>query len=174
MKSIVLGAGCFWCTEAVFSHIKGVVSTTPGFSGGSIPNPSYERVCKGDTGHIEVVKVDYDEREITLDRLLHIFFNIHDPTSIDKQGEDVGYQYRSAIFYNDESDLNTIRNVISAEQKNHTNKIVTDVRKLNNFYPAEEYHKNYFERNPDKAYCRLVISPKVQKAKEEFPEFIVK
>ncbi|MEM0127698.1 MAG: peptide-methionine (S)-S-oxide reductase MsrA [Thermoplasmatales archaeon] len=174
MKSIVLGAGCFWCTEAIFYRIKGVVSTTPGFSGGSIPNPSYERVCMGDTGHIEVVKIDYDEREITLDRLLHIFFNIHDPTSLDKQGEDVGYQYRSAIFYDDESDLSTIRNAISAEQRNHTNKIVTDVRKLNKFYPAEEYHKNYFERNPDKAYCRLVISPKVQKARDEFPEFSVK
>ncbi|MEM0141123.1 MAG: peptide-methionine (S)-S-oxide reductase MsrA [Thermoplasmatales archaeon] len=171
MKSIVLGAGCFWCTEAIYSQIRGVISTTPGFSGGTVPNPSYQRVCEGDTGHIEVVKIDYDDRVISLERLLEIFFNIHDPTSLDRQGEDVGYQYRSVIFYGNESDLETIQNAIAKAQKNFARKIVTEIRKLDAFYPAEEYHKDYFKRNPEKAYCRLVISPKVKKAKVEFPEF---
>ena len=173
-RQIVLGAGCFWCTEAVFSRVAGVTATMPGFSGGHVANPTYEEVCRGNTGHIEVVRVDFDDSVVSLDKLLEIFFEIHDPTSLDKQGEDVGYQYRSVIFYERNEDLGTIERAIKKAQTRFSRKIVTEVRKLENFYPAEAYHKDYFRNNPDKPYCKLVISPKVEKATREFPELIIK
>ncbi|MGC8645176.1 MAG: peptide-methionine (S)-S-oxide reductase MsrA [Thermoplasmata archaeon] len=174
MRRVVLGAGCFWCSEAVFSRVSGVIGTMPGYSGGNVENPSYEQVCKGGTGHIEVVRVEYDDSYISLDRLLDIFFEMHDPTSLDKQGGDVGFQYRSVIFYEDDGDIETIEKSIGRAQGRYSRKIVTEVRKLKVFYPAESYHKDYFLNNPNKPYCRLVISPKVTKAKMEFPEIVVK
>lgn len=174
MKSIVLGAGCFWCSEAVFSTIEGVRSTQPGYSGGTVENPSYERVCEGDTGHAEVTKVDYDNETITLEELLDIFFYMHDPTSLNRQGEDVGEQYRSVIFYDDEKDREVIMRKLEEAQKDYPKKIVTAVERLRNFYPAEEYHKDYFRRNPGRPYCRAVIRPKVDKIRHKYNQILVR
>ena len=173
-KSIVFGSGCFWCSEAVFSIVKGVKSTQPGYSGGTVNNPSYEMVCEGNTGHAEVTKVEYAPEEVSLNELLDIFFFMHDPTSINKQGEDVGYQYRSVIFYSDEQDVPLIRKAMDEAQKNYSKKIVTAVEPLRNFFPAEEYHKDYFGKNPNAGYCRAVIRPKVDKIKHTYEQILVR
>jgi peptide-methionine (S)-S-oxide reductase len=173
-KSIVFGSGCFWCSEAVFSIVKGVKSTQPGYSGGTVNNPSYEMVCEGNTGHAEVTKVEYAPEEVSLNELLDIFFFMHDPTSINKQGGDVGYQYRSVIFYSDEQDVPLIRKAMDEAQKNYSKKIVTAVEPLRNFFPAEEYHKDYFRKNPNAGYCRAVIRPKVDKIKHTYEQILVR
>ncbi len=173
-KSIVFGSGCFWCSEAVFSIVKGVKSTQPGYSGGTVNNPSYEMVCEGNTGHAEVTKVEYAPEEVSLNELLDIFFFMHDPTSINKQGGDVGYQYRSVIFYSDEKDVPLIRKAMDEAQKNYSKKIVTAVEPLRNFFPAEEYHKDYFRKNPNAGYCRAVIRPKVDKIKHTYEQVLVR
>lgn len=159
LKSILLGGGCFWCIEAVFERLKGVVDTEVGYSGGPT-NTSYEKVCKGD-GNIEVVKITYEH--ITLEDILDIFFKIHDPTSLDKQGADIGIQYRSAIFYENEEDKNAIENFITKQQPYYTLPIVTQYYKLKNYCRAEEYHQHYFTKNPYQSYCQFVIAPKIKK-----------
>ncbi|MCW1360870.1 peptide-methionine (S)-S-oxide reductase MsrA [Campylobacter sp. US33a] len=161
MKNIILGGGCFWCIEAVFERIKGIIKTEVGYSGGA-HNPSYESVCAGD-GNIEVVKLTYNENTISLLKILDIFFKIHDPTSLDKQGADEGIQYRSAIFYDDENELKIIENFILNQQKLFSLPIVTKIYKLKHYYSAETYHQNYFSKNPNHAYCQAVILPKLQK-----------
>ncbi len=173
-KSIVLGGGCFWCTEAVFSELDGVKSSQPGYSGGSIRNPSYEMVCEGNTGHAEVAKVEYDPDVISLPELLDVFFSMHDPTSLNRQGGDIGEQYRSVIFYESEEDAATIRRVVAEVQNGYSKPIITAIEPLKNFYPAEEYHKNYFRKNPNAGYCRAVIGPKVEKIKHTYGAIIVK
>ncbi len=163
MRSIVLGGGCFWCTEAVFQRVEGVTRVVPGYAGGDVPDPTYEQVCGGKTGHAEVVRVEYDDAKIMLERLLHIFFATHDPTTLNRQGADEGTEYRSAIFYSDEADAVKAQSVISALRGEAGAPIVTQVVPLGTFYEAEAYHHNYFEQHPEQAYCQMVINPKLDK-----------
>lgn len=167
-ERICLGAGCFWCTEAVFKMFQGIKSITVGYTGGKTGNPTYEQVCNGDTGHIEVAMLVYNPVEIKLEKILSVFFKMHDPTSKDRQGADSGSQYRSAIFYTNERQRSIIERFIKDEQRNYDRKIVTEVRELDRFYPAEDYHKDYYKLNPLQPYCMLVIRPKVRKIKREF------
>lgn len=169
-KKATLGGGCFWCTEAVYKELKGVVDVTPGYSGGSIKNPAYREVCTGRTGHAEVVQVTYDPEEISFKEILDVFFMTHDPTTLNRQGNDVGTQYRSVIFYHDEEQKETAEEVIRILEKNnvYNNPVVTEITPLETFYKAEDYHKDYFERNEEQPYCQFVVAPKVGKFKSLF------
>lgn len=173
MNSVIyLGGGCFWCIESVYKKIKGVISITPGYMGGDIVNPTYEEVCEGNTNHVEVVKVEFDNR-ITLLQILSIFFTVHDPTSINKQGGDVGTQYRSAIFCDNDIRKVTIDFIKNIEfNKIYTDKIVTEVNEETDFYQAEIYHHDYFTKNPENAYCQAVINPKIKKLRSIFSDLI--
>jgi len=172
-ETAFLGGGCFWCQEALFLHIKGVVSVTSGYAGGTLSNPIYEQVCTGKTGHAEVVKIDYDPEIISFKELLYIFFYVHDPTTKDRQGSDIGTQYRSVILYADEKQKQTAEQVIEEleDKKAFRGPIVTEVMPLKNFYRAEEYHQRYFEKNPAKGYCQAVIAPKIDKLEKEFYKY---
>lgn len=175
-ETIVLGGGCFWCTEAVFTSLKGVLSVAPGYAGGTMANPTYEAICTGTTGHAEVIRIEYDPSVIALRDILTVFFATHDPTTLNRQGNDVGTQYRSTIFYtndNQKQEAEQMIREIDASSKDG-GPVVTEVKPLDIFYPAEEYHKNYFERNPDKAYCQIVINPKVEKVQKEFAQLLKK
>ena len=167
-ESIVLGGGCFWCTEAVFQMFKGIVSTEPGYAGGKTPNPTYEKLFGDETGHAEVLMVKYDPEIMSLEKLLKIFFEMHDPTSLDRQGADMGPEYRSMILYTSDEQKGVIESSIKDAQRGFSKPIVTEVRKLEKFYPAEDYHKGYYNKNPDQPYCSIVIAPKVEKIKREF------
>ena len=167
-KVIYLGAGCFWCTEAVYKLFKGIISTQPGYVGGHTKNPTYKEVCTGKTGHAEVVKVEYSPSIIPLEKILDIYFSMHDPTSKNRQGEDVGEQYRSIILYSDVSDKKTITDYIKHIKSDYEKPITTEIVKLITFYPAEDYHKDYYENNRFNPYCALVIAPKLKKIKKEF------
>ena len=163
-----LAGGCFWCLEAAFSALKGVERVESGYAGGSVPNPSYEAVCTGRTGHAEVVQITFDPQVISFRDLLHVFFTIHDPTTLNQQGGDVGTQYRSAVFYHSPAQQADVERVIAelkAEQV-WDDPIVTEVKPLEKFYPAEEDHRDYYRRNPDQGYCRAVIAPKVAKVRK--------
>jgi methionine-S-sulfoxide reductase len=166
-EKIVLGGGCFWCTEAILNTLEGVVRATPGYAGGFTPDPTYRQVCDGATGHAEVVEVEFDPEVISLEDILDIFFASHDPTSLNRQGADVGTQYRSAILYDSEEQKERVEAFIPGVAKDYSMPIVTEVNKLERFYPAEEYHQRYFERNPDQPYCRAVISPKLAKLRKK-------
>lgn len=175
-KTIVFAGGCFWCTEAVFNSLRGVISVEPGYTGGTVPNPTYEAVCTGKTGHAEAVKIVYDPAAIDVSDLLTVFFATHDPTQLNRQGNDVGTQYRSAVFYSD-LDQKTATEKLIAEinaSSAEGGKVVTEVAPLGVWYPAEEYHKDYFARNPEKAYCQLVINPKVEKVQQKFAALLRK
>ena len=174
MKEIILGGGCFWCIEAVMRRVKGVKEAISGYAGGERPNPTYEQVCSGATGHAEVVKIVYDENEITLDELLDIFFAIHDPTTLNRQGADVGTQYRSVIYYENEEEKKAIEAAIERVQKEYKDPIVTEVSPKPEFYEAEGYHQNYYDENPMQGYCQVVIKPKVQKFLTKFTDKIKK
>ena len=166
-KILTLGGGCFWCLEACFKRLKGVKTVASGYAGGKTTNPTYEEVCSGSTGHAEVVQVGYDASELPTKELVNAFFHMHDPTTLNAQGADVGTQYRSIVLYSDDDQVGDIRQVYELlNQKKFGGKIVTQVAKLEKFYPAEEYHRNYFENNPDKAYCRNVVLKKVKKFEE--------
>ncbi len=167
METTYLGAGCFWCTEAVFKSLKGVLSVVPGFMGGELVNPTYEEVCVGDTGHIEVAKIEYDPKILSFNDLLQVFFDSHDPTSLDHQGADVGSQYRSVIFYTNENQKDVAHKMIIDRNSAADKNIVTEVKLAPEFYPAENYHYDYYERNKDKMYCQLVITPKIDKLKKD-------
>jgi peptide-methionine (S)-S-oxide reductase len=167
-ETIVFGGGCFWCTEAVFDLIKGVSKTTPGYAGGKTKNPTYDEVCEGNTGHAEVLKIDYNPKEVSLEKLLEVFFKMHDPTSLNRQDADLGTQYRSIILYNSDGQRKIIEPFIKDEQANFPKPIVTEVKKLERFYPAEDYHKKFYENNPGTSYCKFVVKPKVEKIKKEF------
>lgn len=172
VQKATLGGGCFWCLEAVFQQLRGVTEVQPGYAGGHVPNPTYEQVCTGTTGHAEVVQITFDPDVITYQELLDVFFSIHDPTTPDRQGDDVGPQYRSIILYHDDEQRRIAEEVIRELEQSGawSDPIVTQVVPLEAFYPAEEYHKDYFRRNPERAYCRLVIAPKVEKFRRRFSD----
>jgi peptide-methionine (S)-S-oxide reductase len=164
-RSITLGGGCFWCTEAVFLDVDGVVAVEPGYAGGHTSDPTYEEVCSGETGHAEVVQVTYEPERIGLREILSIFFTIHDPTTLNRQGHDVGTQYRSAIFFHDEEQAAAARRFVAElqEEKVFRDPIVSEVVPLTNYSTAEPYHHRYFERHPGQGYCTMVVAPKLAK-----------
>ena len=168
MQTIYLAGGCFWCTEAVFKSLKGVSEATPGYIGGMTANPTYEQICTGETGHSEAVKVVYDENLLKLSDLLEIFFATHVPTTLNRQGNDVGTQYRSAIFFTKKEQEEVVLESIKEAQKNFSDKIITEIVSATEFYPAEEYHRDYYFAHSNQAYCMLVISPKLEKLQKEF------
>jgi len=172
MEKATLGGGCFWCLEPIYDALKGVQQVIPGYAGGDVPQPSYEQVCTGRTGHAEVVQITYDPAEIDYRELLHIFFTIHDPTTLNRQGADVGTQYRSVIFYHSPEQHQIAEEVIAevAREGLWRDPIVTQLVPYTEFYPAEEYHHRYFERNPYQGYCRVVIAPKVAKFRQKYME----
>jgi peptide-methionine (S)-S-oxide reductase len=170
----VFGGGCFWCTEAVFNSLKGIVKAVPGYTGGTIKNPTYEQVSGGNTGHVESLKIEYDAAVISYDDLLAVFFNTHDPTTKDRQGADVGTQYGSAIFYANEKQKQKAIELIKElnNTKAYPNPVVTEVRPLSDFYVAEDYHHQYYESHKDAPYCQIVIAPKLEKLEKRFAELL--
>lgn len=163
MKTIVLGGGCFWCLDAIYKKVEGVKNIESGYAGGHTDSPTYDEVSFGQTGHAEVVRLTFDENIIDLKNILRIFFEVHDPTTINAQGGDIGTQYRSVIFYSNPEDENIINSAIEEAQNNFKNKIVTEVFPLPAFYLAEDYHQDYYAKNPNQPYCVAVISPKLEK-----------
>lgn len=172
MEIATLGGGCFWCTEAIYKELKGVVSVTSGYSGGDIVNPSYREVCTGRTGHAEVIEIKFNPAIISFSEVLEVFFATHDPTTLNRQGADVGTQYRSAIFYHDQKQKEIAESVISRlNQENVFGKpVVTEVTAWKNFFAAENYHQDYFENNPSQSYCQFVIVPKMEKFRKIFSD----
>ena len=170
LETATLAGGCFWCLEAVYDEIEGVEDVTSGYAGGSTPNPTYEQVCSGRTGHAEVVQIEFDPGVISFGEILDVFFTIHDPTTLNQQGNDVGTQYRSAIFYHSPEQEQIARKKIAELEaaKLWNAPIVTEVVPITAFYPAEEYHQEYFSRNPYQPYCQIVVAPKVAKARKVF------
>ena len=167
-----LAGGCFWCLEAVFDELKGVESVESGYSGGAVPSPSYAQVCDGNTGHAEAVQITFDPQVLSYHDLLTVFFAIHDPTTLNRQGADAGTQYRSAIFYHDEEQKKIAGQVLQeiADSQIWSNPIVTELTPFDQFYPAEDYHQEYFAHNSFQPYCRIVIAPKVSKFRMQFME----
>jgi peptide-methionine (S)-S-oxide reductase len=174
-ETIVLGGGCFWCIEAIFKRLKGVESVTSGYAGGNIINPNYIIVSTGKSGYAEVIKIDFNPATITFDQLLKVFFRLHDPTTPNRQGNDIGPQYRSVIFYTSEKQRESAANYIATlnQQKIYKNPVVTEIIKLTKFYTAEEHHSNYFDNNPYRPYCRLVIAPKINHLETEFSSLLI-
>jgi len=172
-EKTVLGGGCFWCLDAAFSRTKGVQEVVVGYAGGTVVNPTYDEVCGGSTGHAEVVEIHFDPTKITYEDILHIFFTIHDPTTLNRQGHDVGTQYRSVIFYlNDEQKEAAERVMKELEaEKIYEDTLVTQLLPLEKFYKAEDYHQHYFDKNPDQAYCQIVIQPKILKFRQKYKDF---
>src|SRR3989344_635671 len=177
-EAVVFGGGCFWCTEAVFKMLKGVISVTPGYAGGSTGSPqaapTYEQVCSGETGYAEVIKIEYDPAQVSYRTLLTVFFATHDPTTVNRQGPDVGTQYRSIILYTMPEQKEEAEAFIKEVDKSSREggKVVTEVKPLQEFYEAENYHKDYFAKNPEASYCQLVVSPKVEKVQKQFAELL--
>ncbi|MFN2149567.1 MAG: peptide-methionine (S)-S-oxide reductase MsrA [Anaerolineales bacterium] len=171
-ETATLGGGCFWCLDPVFSELDGVEQVVVGYAGGETADPSYEQVCTGRTGHAEVVQVTFDPSHISYRELLEIFFSVHDPTTLNRQGADVGSQYRSIILTSDETQVQTARSVIDefSDQQVWPNPIVTQVEALQAFYPAEDYHQDYFNKNPGQGYCQVVIAPKMSKFRKTFTD----
>jgi peptide-methionine (S)-S-oxide reductase len=173
-EAAVFGGGCFWCTEAVFDELSGVVSVMPGYAGGRTKNPTYEQVCGGDTGHAEVIRVEYDPSQIAFKDLLTVFFATHDATTLNRQGNDVGTQYRSVVLYADEAQRKEAESFI--KELNETNAVgkpvVTTVEPLGDFYDAEDYHQKYYARNPYQSYCQFMIPPKLQKLHKQFADLL--
>jgi len=169
-ESATLGGGCFWCLEAVYRRVEGVAQVVSGYTGGDVPNPTYQAVCSGTTGHAEVVQVSFDPSVIGYQEILEIFFAIHDPTTLNRQGADVGTQYRSAIFHHSQEQEATSRRVITELEAEGVwgGPVVTELTPLRQFYPAEDYHKAYFERNGNQPYCQVVVAPKVAKLRQKF------
>jgi peptide-methionine (S)-S-oxide reductase len=176
LHTATLAGGCFWCLEAVFDDIKGVHGVESGYAGGAMANPSYREVCNGNTGHAEVVQIHFDPTVVSYHDLLNVFFAIHDPTTMNRQGADVGTQYRSAIFYHDDEQKMVAEELIKSlnAQKIWDKPIVTEVAKLDKFYMAEDYHQEYFARNPYQPYCQAVVAPKVSKFRKHFLELLKK
>ncbi|HYB45342.1 MAG TPA: peptide-methionine (S)-S-oxide reductase MsrA [Nitrososphaerales archaeon] len=175
-ETATLGSGCFWCSEAVFSELEGVLKVEPGFSGGSVPNPTYEQVCTDKTGHAEVAQVTFDPDVVSFRELLEVFFSTHDPTSLNRQGSDVGKQYRSVIFYGDDAQRKAAEEIVKEMTDDRVFKkpIVTEIVPLEAFYPAEDYHREYFRRNPGQPYCRVVIAPKLEKFRAHYRDKLKK
>ncbi len=171
-ETITLGGGCYWCVEAVYENLKGVKSVVSGFSGGKIPNPSYEEVCSGTTGHAEVVQITFDKNVTNLDEIFKVFFTVHDPTTLNRQGADRGTQYRSVILYANEKQKKEAQSIIAALQKAkvYDNPIVTTLEPFTKFYKAEDYHQNYYANNKNQPYCQMVIQPKLEKFEKVFKD----
>ena len=172
LQMTTLGGGCFWCLEAVYDDLRGVTDVVSGYAGGHVPNPTYEQVCTKKTGHAEVVQVTFDPAQITFKEILEVFFTIHDPTTLNRQGNDVGPQYRSAVFYHDAEQKQVTEQVIQEIEAANLwgAPVVTEVAPLDVFYPAEDYHQEYFQAHPDAMYCQLVIAPKVAKFRKKYLE----
>jgi len=170
LEVATFAGGCFWCIEAVFREVDGIEQVVSGYTGGSTPNPAYQQVCTGQTGHAEAVRVKFNPSQISYREILEIFFSVHDPTTLNRQGADVGTQYRSAIFYHNEQQKTIAEELIGElnRAKLWKNPIVTQVVPVNTFYPAEEYHQEYFSRHPEQSYCQVVISPKVSKFRKQW------
>ncbi len=173
-ESIILGGGCFWCLETIYKQVRGVISVVPGYAGGHTPNPTYERVSTGTTGHAEVVKIIFDNTQINLDDILAVFFSIHDPTTPDRQGHDIGPQYRSAVYFTNQNQEKNIQNFIRSLKNDSVYKdpIITEIKPLDTFYEAEDYHHDYFAKNPTQTYCQIIINPKLQKFKEKWQKLL--
>ncbi len=169
-KVATFGTGCFWCTEAIFQQVEGVVKVTSGYSGGRVENPSYKAVCTGTTGHAECLNIEYDPAKVTFDELLEMFWQVHDPTTLNRQGNDIGTQYRSVVFYHNDEQRATVEKYKAALEKSGAwdNPIVTTVEPFVKFYPAEDYHQNYYNSNKGEGYCQFVIRPKVEKFEKVF------
>ena len=171
MQQALFGGGCFWCVEAIFLQLKGVQKVVSGYAGGHTDNPNYDDICRGDSNHAEVILIDYDETQISFEQLLDVFFTTHDPTTLNRQGNDIGTQYRSVIYYlNDEQQQQAQQNIdrLKAEGLN----IVTELSPAPKFYPAEEYHQNFFARNPSQGYCNFAIPPKLMKLRSKFQNLL--
>ncbi len=164
------GGGCFWCIEAAFMELPGVEAVTSGYAGGHVADPSYEAVCTGETGHAEVVQVEYDPTVVSFEKLLQVFFSVHDPTQLNRQGPDVGSQYRSIVLYHTDEQRKTVTDYRDRLADHYHDEIVTEIEPLETFYPAEEKHQDYFEKNPQDAYCRMHAAPKVEKVREKFAD----
>jgi peptide-methionine (S)-S-oxide reductase len=172
LEKATFGSGCFWCTEAIFERVKGVTSVASGYAGGKVENPSYEEVCTGKTGHAEVIQIKFDPSVVSFDELLEIFWKTHDPTTLNRQGADVGTQYRSVIFFHNDEQKNkaeSYKNELN-EAKIWKDPIVTEISPYTNFYGAENYHQDYYEQNPNKGYCSFVITPKIEKFEKVFKD----
>jgi peptide-methionine (S)-S-oxide reductase len=172
LETATLGGGCFWCIESAFNHLKGVVRAVSGYAGGQIPNPTYQQICTGMTGHAEVVQVTFDTQVISFAELLHVFFSLHDPTQLNRQGNDRGTQYRSVIFYHDSAQQEVASQVLSqlSAGKVWSDPIVTELTELNNYSDAEDYHQDYPAKNPQNQYCQYVVNPKLAKFKQQYAE----
>jgi peptide-methionine (S)-S-oxide reductase len=171
-ETATFGAGCFWCVEAIFTELKGVHSVLPGYAGGSVKNPTYKEVCNGTTGHAEVAQIEFDPAVISFPELLEVFWMTHDPTTLNRQGADVGTQYRSVIFYHNDQQKKEAEFYKKKLEENHVypNPIVTEIVPFDIFYVAEDYHNDYYKNNPDQGYCKMVVRPKVEKFKKAFAE----
>ncbi len=171
-ETATVAGGCFWCTEAVFEEIEGVESVTSGYAGGHVEDPSYEAVCSGETGHAECVQVEYDPDVLSYEDVLTVHFATHNPTTRDREGPDVGSQYRSAVFYHDEDQREAVEAFVDDLEGEYDDPIVTEIEPLETFYPAEDYHQNYYENNPNQAYCTVNIDPKLSKLNDQFRELV--
>jgi methionine-S-sulfoxide reductase len=176
LETITLGGGCYWCVEAVYENLNGVQSVMSGFAGGKNPNPTYKEVCSGNTGYAEVVQITYDRNITNLDEIFRVFFTVHDPTTLNRQGADVGTQYRSVIFYKEETQKQSALNLIAAlkKAKVYDSPIVTTLEPLTKFYKADDYHQNYYANNKDQPYCQMVIQPKIEKFEKVFKDRLKK
>lgn len=176
INEAVFAGGCFWCTEALLKNLKGVISAVPGYTGGATENPTYLKVSEGATGHAEAVKIEFDPKIISYGDLLSVFFNTHDPTTLNRQGNDIGTQYRSAIFYTSEQQRKTAKKLISELNSlpAYNSPVVTELVPLTKFYPAESYHHDYYEKNKNKAYCQIIIAPKLQKLQQKYKKVLKK
>lgn len=176
LETITLGGGCYWCVEAVYENLDGVKSVVSGFSGGKVANPTYEEVCTGETGHAEVVQITYDKNVTDINEIFKVFFTVHDPTTLNRQGADVGTQYRSVIFYKNEEQKKAAQSIIADlnKAKVYNNPIVTKVEPFKAFYKAEDYHQNYYANNKNQPYCKMVIQPKIEKFEKVFKDKLKK
>jgi peptide-methionine (S)-S-oxide reductase len=173
MEKFVLAGGCFWCLDSAYIQFKGITDVTCGYTGGIVPNPTYEQVCDGNTQHAEVVSIEFDPSQITSDQVLDIFFTVHDPTQLNRQGNDIGTQYRSAMFYQSQEQKELFESAIDRAEEIWGEGIVTEVTALGDFYRAEEYHQDFFAKNPNQGYCVAVVAPKVSKVRNKF-SFLLK
>lgn len=172
METAYFAGGCFWCTEAIFESLRGVTSVVSGYAGGKIKNPEYIEVSSGTTGHAEAIKITYNPKEIKFRDLVYVFFKTHDPTTLDKQGEDEGSQYRSVVFYENQKQKKLAQETVQEIQKDYPAPIVTEISKLDKFYEAEDYHQDYYKNNSEKMYCKLVIDPKIRKLKKDLGKYL--
>lgn len=170
IETATLGGGCFWCTEAVFQELRGVTKVESGYTGGSVPNPTYEQICEGTTGHAEVVRLEFDPEVVSYREILEIFFTIHDPTTLNRQGNDVGTQYRSVIYYHSPEQQETAKQVIACMASVWDAPIVTELSPAQTYYKAEDYHQNYFRQHPLQGYCAFVVAPKVAKFRKTYAD----